>query len=58
VVAVGGLGSPLGSLAAGLLLGVVDTFGRYYIPAGGAFVIYFTVVVALLLRPRGLFARV
>ena len=39
VVAVGGLGSPIGSLGAGLLLGVVDTFGRYYIPAGGAFVI-------------------
>jgi branched-chain amino acid transport system permease protein len=57
VVAVGGLGSPIGSLAAGLLLGVVDTFGRYYIPAGGAFVIYFTVVIALLLRPQGLFAR-
>jgi branched-chain amino acid transport system permease protein len=58
VVAVGGLGSPLGSLGAGLLLGIVDTFGRYYLPAGGAFVIYFTVVVLLLLRPQGLFARV
>jgi branched-chain amino acid transport system permease protein len=57
VVAVGGLGSPLGSLGAGLLLGIVDTFGRYYLPAGGAFVIYFTVVVVLLLRPQGLFAR-
>jgi branched-chain amino acid transport system permease protein len=57
VVAVGGLGSPIGSLGAGLLLGIVDTFGRYYIPAGGAFVIYFTVVIALLLRPQGLFVR-
>jgi branched-chain amino acid transport system permease protein len=57
VVAVGGLGNPIGSLGAGLLLGIVDTFGRYYIPAGGAFVIYFTVVIALLLRPQGLFAR-
>lgn len=57
VVAVGGLGSPIGSLGAGLLLGIIDTFGRYYIPAGGAFVIYFTVVIALLLRPQGLFAR-
>ena len=52
VVAVGGLGSPIGSLGAALLLGVVDTFGRYYIPTGGAFVIYFTVVIALLLRPK------
>lgn len=57
VVAVGGLGSPIGSLGAALLLGIVDTFGRYYIPTGGAFVIYFTVVIVLLLRPQGLFVR-
>jgi branched-chain amino acid transport system permease protein len=57
VVAVGGLGRPIGSLGAALLLGIVDTFGRYYIPAGGAFVIYFTVVIALSLRPQGLFGR-
>jgi branched-chain amino acid transport system permease protein len=57
VIAVGGLGSLAGSLASALLLGIVDTFGRYYIPAVGAFIIYFTVVVILLLRPNGLFGR-
>jgi branched-chain amino acid transport system permease protein len=57
VIAVGGLGSLTGSLGAALLLGIVDTFGRYYIPAVGAFVIYFTVVVILLARPQGLFGR-
>lgn len=57
VVAIGGLGNLTGSLLAALLLGVVDTFGRYYIPAVGAFVIYFTVVIILLLRPRGLLGR-
>lgn len=57
VIAVGGLGSLSGSLAGALLLGVVDTFGRYYVPAVGAFVIYFAVVVVLMLRPNGLFGR-
>jgi branched-chain amino acid transport system permease protein len=57
VVAVGGLGSLGGSLGAALLLGVVDTFGRYYFPTVGAFVIYFTVVLVLLVRPQGMFGR-
>src|SRR5690606_520825 len=57
VVAVGGLGSLKGSFTAALFLGVVDTFGRYFIPGVGAFVIYFAVVVALFWRPEGLFAR-
>ncbi|MFL6795870.1 MAG: branched-chain amino acid ABC transporter permease [Xanthobacteraceae bacterium] len=57
VVAVGGLGSLKGSFFAALMLGVVDTFGRYYAPALGAFVIYLAVVLSLLLRPDGLFAR-
>ncbi len=57
VVAVGGLGSLKGSFYAALLLGLVDTFGRYYVPAAGAFVIYLAVVVLLLWRPQGVFAR-
>ena len=57
VVAVGGLGSLRGSFLAAVLLGLVDTFGRYYIPAGGAFIIYVAAAAALLWRPEGLFAR-
>jgi branched-chain amino acid transport system permease protein len=57
VVAVGGLGSLKGSFYAALMLGIVDTFGRYYIPAAGAFVIYLAVVALLLWRPQGIFAR-
>jgi branched-chain amino acid transport system permease protein len=56
VVAVGGLGSLRGSFYAALLLGVLDTLGRYYLPAIGGFVIYISVLVILLLRPRGLVA--
>jgi len=57
VVAVGGLGSLKGSFYAALLLGVIDTFGRYFVPAAGAFVIYLAVLALLLWRPQGVFAR-
>ena len=58
VVAVGGLGSLKGSFLASLLLGLVDTFGRYYVPALGAFVIYLAVLALLLWRPQGVFSRI
>jgi branched-chain amino acid transport system permease protein len=57
VVAVGGLGSLRGSLFAALLLGLVDTLGRYYIPALGAVIIYLAVLGILLVRPQGLVGR-
>ncbi len=57
VVAVGGLGSLKGSFYAALLLGIIDTFGRYFVPAAGAFVIYLAVLVILLWRPQGVFVR-
>jgi branched-chain amino acid transport system permease protein len=57
VVTVGGLGSLKGSFYAALVLGLIDTFGRYYVPAAGAFVIYLAVVLLLLWRPQGVFAR-
>ena len=58
VVAVGGLGSLKGSLYAALLLGIADTFGRYFVPSAGAFVIYITAATILLWRPDGIFGRV
>lgn len=57
VVAAGGLGSLRGSLYAGLLLGVIDTLGRYYLPSLGAFMIYLAVLAILLIRPQGLVGR-
>ena len=57
VVATGGLGSLKGSFAAALIIGVIDTYGRYILPAGGGFVMYAIVLVVLLARPQGLFAR-
>jgi branched-chain amino acid transport system permease protein len=57
VVAVGGLGSIGGSLAAALLLGVSDMAGKYYFPWLGAFLIYLVMVALLMWRPAGLFGK-
>ncbi len=54
VVAVGGMGSFRGSLAAALLIGVVGTAGRYIVPQFGGFLLYLLVFGLLLWRPNGL----
>ena len=43
--------------AAAALLGVADVAGKYYVPKLGAFIIYCVMIVVLMLRPQGLFAR-
>ncbi len=57
VVAVGGLGSIGGSLAAAILIGVSDIAGKYYVPQLGAFLIYLVMLAILMRRPGGLFGR-
>jgi branched-chain amino acid transport system permease protein len=57
VVAVGGLGSIRGAFVAALLLGLIDTAGKYLWPDGGAFFIYAVTITILLIRPLGLFGR-
>ena len=57
VVAVGGSNGIVGALVGSLLLGVLDVAGKYYVPSIGAFIIYFVMVVTLILRPQGLFAK-
>jgi branched-chain amino acid transport system permease protein len=57
VVSVGGSSSLTGPFVASLLLGIADVFGKYYVPAIGAFVIYVLMIAILMLRPRGLFVR-
>lgn len=57
VVAVGGLGSLRGAFVAALVLGIVDTAGKYLWPDGGAFFIYALTIAILLAKPEGLFGR-
>lgn len=55
VVAVGGAGSVLGSVAAALTLGIVDTAGKYLIPSFGEFFFYVALMLILFRWPHGFF---
>ncbi|MDP9043643.1 MAG: branched-chain amino acid ABC transporter permease [Pseudomonadota bacterium] len=57
VCAVGGTTTITGPLLAALLLGMADVVGKYYVPRFGAFIVYTSMIVILLVRPQGLFAR-
>lgn len=56
IVVLGGLGSVPGAVLGGLIVGLVQTVGGLYLPGTGALLLVFAVfVLALLLRPQGLF---
>jgi branched-chain amino acid transport system permease protein len=57
VVSVGGLGSLRGTLLAALVLGVIDTAGKYFFAAGGGFFIYAVAVLVLMFKPAGFYGR-
>jgi branched-chain amino acid transport system permease protein len=57
VVTVGGTSSITGPFLASILLGIADVAGKYYVPKLGAFVIYTIMILVLIWRPQGLFAR-
>ncbi len=57
VIIVGGIGSIQGSLLGGLMIGLIDTFGKALFPGLAMFTIYFAMVVVLLLKPTGLMGR-
>ena len=57
VVAVGGLGSLKGTLLAALVIGIIDTGGKYMFPQAGNFFIYAITVIVLLIKPAGFYGR-
>ncbi len=62
VVVVGGMGSLPGAVAAGFLLGILQSFAsmtevKSIFPGIDQIIIYLVAVVILLVRPRGLFGR-
>ena len=58
VITLGGLGSAIGCLAGGLLLGLVEAFGMHFTNPSLKMLLSYGVFMAVLLaRPRGLFAR-
>jgi branched-subunit amino acid ABC-type transport system permease component len=57
IVIIGGMGSFLGSVVGSALLGVVQTFGNYYLPDLALAAIYLAMIAVLVLRPEGLFGQ-
>jgi branched-subunit amino acid ABC-type transport system permease component len=62
VVVVGGMGSLPGAVAAGFLLGILQSFAsmtevKSLIPGIDQVIIYLVAVIILLVRPRGLMGR-
>ncbi len=57
VIIVGGVGSIQGALLGGLLIGIIDAFGRALFPKLAMFTMYLTMVIILLVRPSGLLGR-
>lgn len=57
VIIVGGVGSIQGALLGGLLIGLIDTFGKALFPGLAMFTIYLAMIVVLLFKPSGLLGR-
>jgi len=55
VVVIGGIGSVRGALAAALLVGIVDTFGKVLFPQAAGVLVYVLMALVLLWKPEGLF---
>lgn len=57
VVVIGGMGSILGAIVTGLVLGVVEGLTRVFYPELSATVVFIIMAIVLMIRPAGLFGR-
>ncbi|MBA7630021.1 High-affinity branched-chain amino acid transport system permease protein LivH [subsurface metagenome] len=58
VVIIGGLGSMLGTFIGGIVLGLAQTLGGYFLGAAAQMLVaYLIVLVVLAVRPQGIFGR-
>lgn len=57
VTVVGGMGSLLGAVVAGLLVGVTVSFTSFYFPHMATLSMFLLMALVLVFRPRGLFGR-
>jgi branched-chain amino acid transport system permease protein len=55
VVVIGGMGSIIGAVATGYLLGLAEALTKVFYPQAANMVIFVVMILALILRPRGLF---
>lgn len=57
VVVIGGMGSIMGAIVTGYLLGIVEGLTRVFYPEGSAVVIFVIMAIVLMIKPEGLFGR-
>ncbi|MDY0206100.1 MAG: branched-chain amino acid ABC transporter permease [Pseudomonas sp.] len=57
VVVIGGMGSIKGAFVGALLVGIVSTFATVLMPTMSNMVIYILMILVLLVKPQGLFAK-
>jgi branched-chain amino acid transport system permease protein len=57
VTVVGGMGSLLGAVVAGLLIGITVSFTSFYFPQMATLSMFLLMALVLIFRPRGLFGR-
>lgn len=57
VVVIGGVGSIKGAFVGAMIIGLADTFGSVFLPAGAGMVVYAVMALVLLWRPQGLYGR-
>ena len=57
-IIIGGVGSLVGAVAGGLIIGLAAGITTTYYPAGSEAVIYLMMLIVLVVRPRGLFGQV
>lgn len=57
VVIIGGLGSLKGAFVGGLVVGLIDNFGKALVPEFALFTVFVPMAIILAIRPTGLFGR-
>lgn len=57
VVVIGGMGSILGSIVTGFVLGVIEGLTKVFYPEASNTVVFVIMAIVLLIRPAGLFGR-
>ncbi|HWX84415.1 MAG TPA: branched-chain amino acid ABC transporter permease [Xanthobacteraceae bacterium] len=57
VVVIGGMGSIMGAIITGFVLGIVEGLTKVFFPEASNTVIFVIMVIVLLLRPAGMFGR-
>lgn len=57
VVVIGGMGSILGAICTGLMLGLLEGLTKVFLPEMTSIVVFVVMVIVLIVRPAGLFGR-